>query len=245
MFLDQVIQPEWHPEWAIQDAQVPFRVICFPFAGGSAAAWSDLHKNMSETASVLPYELPGRGTRLKQPCETDRHNLVARIADDLHPFCKSHQRLVLMGHSMGATLAYEVGLALGGEIPLIVSGRAAPNLSIPLTDLSDEALIQRMRDLGGTSAEVLGCPELLDIFLPIMRADYQLITSQVELAQPYSGPVLALSGRDDHTVPTNKLAAWSRYCSNLQTAAFPGGHFFIQNQLDAVCNCIKNWLVNI
>ncbi|MEL6682918.1 MAG: alpha/beta fold hydrolase [Pseudomonadota bacterium] len=220
-------------------------MICFPFAGGSAGAWSDLHKNMSEMASVLPYEMPGRGTRFLQPCETDRNRLVARIADDLRPFCGGNQQLVLMGHSMGAVLAYEVGLKLGGNIPLIVSGRAAPGLSTRVTDLSDQALITRMRDFGGTSTEILECPEMLDVLLPIMRADYQLVTSQSDVMRPYIGPVLALGGRDDHTVPINKLAAWSRYCKDLQTAVFPGGHFFINRQLNATCDCMKNWLATI
>jgi surfactin synthase thioesterase subunit len=86
---------------------------------------------------------------------------------------------------------------------------------------------------------------MLDVLLPILRADYRLITSQVDVARPYIAPVLALSGREDHTVPVNKLAAWSRYCNDLQTAVFPGGHFFIQSQLNGICSCMKNWLATI
>ncbi|MFQ1700073.1 thioesterase II family protein [Loktanella agnita] len=237
------LRQDWLPSWAAMGTDNPTRIVCFPFAGGSAIAWTAWCDDPVLGAGFLPYELPGRGARFGQGCVTNRALLVDQIAEDLRPFCVDGQQLVLMGHSMGATLAYEVGLRLGGHLPLILSGRAAPGLGQPLPiDLSDAALTARLMRYGGTLAEILQCQELLDILLPTMRADYMLLQSQTITGQTYAGPVLVLGGADDDTVSQESLAAWDRYCPNMQVTCFPGGHFFVQTAMDAVKRRISDWL---
>lgn len=72
------------------------------------------------------------------------------------------RRIALFGHSMGATVAFEVTRLLEGQgvIPetLFASARRAPgshrNESVLQRD--DEGLIRELRDLAGTNTAVLG-----------------------------------------------------------------------------------------
>ena len=245
MLIDSDICPAWYPAW-VERCDSPLQIICFPYAGGSANGLADWSVALKGRATVLPYELPGHGARFCEDCRTDRAALVDEIANDLVKFGNREQRLVLMGHSMGATIAYEVGLALGGTLPLLLSGRAAPGYAKPLpSDLSDVTLTRRMTALGGTPTEIMRCQEMLDVLLPIMRADYKLLTSRDEMAKRYDGPVLAMGGDHDDAVPTDALEAWVLYCRSLQIATFPGGHFFFQTQFEDVVSRISKWLESL
>ncbi len=88
---------------------------------------------------------------------------------------------------------------------LVLSGRAAPSLprrtaaTRAVRDMDDAELVEEMRKLSGTADELLSSPELLSIFLPPMRADYQIVDDYVYRAgPPLSCPVAVLTGE---TIP--------------------------------------------
>ena len=91
--------------------------------------------------------------------------------------------------------------------------------------------------LGGTPQAVLDDAELMELLLPLLRADFKAI----ETWQASPGPllhtdVLVLGGEDDPETTPERMAAWQQVCdpSRLALHRLPGGHFFIHSCQDQV-----------
>jgi medium-chain acyl-[acyl-carrier-protein] hydrolase len=76
---------------------------------------------------------------------------------------------------------------------------------------------------------VLQNNELLDLLLPMIRADFELCeTYEYHPEAPLGCPLTIYGGIEDHEVERDRLAAWSEMTigpSNMRM--FPGGHFYI------------------
>jgi surfactin synthase thioesterase subunit len=223
-------------------------LVCFPHAGGSAAYWHRLSAVLTPQIEVSAVQYPGRHDRHREPAATDLHALADRIAEALG---RAERPRALLGHSMGASLAYEVAVRLaarghGRPAALIVSGRRAPSCSATDEDrLSDDAaLVAKVRSLGGTGAEVLGDPDMLELMLPVLRGDYRALARYT----PSRGtelrcPVLALAGDRDGEASVDEVDAWRRHTTGaFQLRVFEGGHFFLTAHMDAVAELVRGAL---
>ena len=82
------------------------RLICFHHAGGSSAAFRALTRALEPHIPVTAVNLPGRESRCREPRHRDVHACAAQLADELSPLL--NQPHVLLGHSMGAIIAYTI-----------------------------------------------------------------------------------------------------------------------------------------
>src|SRR5688572_20687685 len=82
------------------------RLVCLPYAGGGAAPFFRWRKELPEWLDVVPLALPGHDGRLHEQPRTDLCALAAELAADIEPV--TDVSYVLLGHSMGAWLAYEL-----------------------------------------------------------------------------------------------------------------------------------------
>jgi medium-chain acyl-[acyl-carrier-protein] hydrolase len=228
------------------------RLLCFPSAGSGTAAfrgWSDLLPLFVE---VVPVELPGRGRRATEPACRRMNDLVDDVFDQV--ISDTAADIALFGHSMGALVAFEVARELRrrrepAPIGLFVSSHRAPHLTtddlVPPSSLNDDALVALARSLGGTPDILFDEPDAVRYFLPILRADCELVDSyQLIDEDPLDIPLIAFGGNDDPTVSGNQLRAW-----NVHTAAefschtYSGGHFYYSNKLDEMLRAVSDVLV--
>ena len=155
---------------------------------------------------------------------------------------------------MGAIIAFELARALrrtAGPSPahLFVSGRRAPQESEPdppvhtLPDAAFVAEIRRRYD--GIPDAILQDRELMQLFLPTLRADLELIETYVyEPDQPdqpdrpegpLDCPLAVFGGQQDPRTSVASLDAWrSQTRGPFTLRMFPGGHFFVQASRPAV-----------
>ncbi|HEV2640020.1 MAG TPA: alpha/beta fold hydrolase [Actinocrinis sp.] len=218
-------------------------LYCFPFAGGTSAYYADWATLFTGPIELVPIQLPGRGPRMAEQPVTEAAEvcdaLAAVIAD-----CPTQP--LLFGHSMGAILAFEVARRLdpaargagSRAVPprparhLFVSGRPAPAIARPVQPVSAlprPELVRVLRDYGAAGEDILEHEELLDLLLPTIRADFQLIEGYRYLAgPPLSCRITAWCGDSDPDVSPEVMRGWGEQTSaGFEFSVRPGGHFFL------------------
>jgi medium-chain acyl-[acyl-carrier-protein] hydrolase len=210
------------------------RLICFPYAGGGAQAYRGWQEALPAAIGVYTAQLPGRGPRLSEPPIGDMNTLLDAFEPWLLPLLD--RPFALFGHSMGAVIACETvrRLVRRGLHPLglFVSARAAPGTQTRSThDLSEPEFLARLRLIGGTPDEVLLHPELMAMFLPMLRADFRLNDTHVPSAvAPFACPLTVFGGRDDPLVRIEDLEAWRKLAAGgFALKLFDGGHYYFRD----------------
>ncbi|MEV1065352.1 thioesterase domain-containing protein [Streptomyces sp. NPDC050263] len=214
------------------------RLLCFPHAGGTAHLFHGWPAHLPDDVELLAVRYPGRQDRLAERCIEDMTELADAVTDALTDTRAPYTDLplALFGHSMGSAVAYEVALRLEARglrpAQLLVSGRAAPHRALPpgVRDGDDEALLATVRGLGDHQTEVYDIPELRELLLPALRADYRLIeTYRPDRPLPLRTPVTAYTGRDDTSCPAPSVGAWAELTEPGRFAlrSFPGDHFYL------------------
>jgi medium-chain acyl-[acyl-carrier-protein] hydrolase len=193
-----------------------------------------------EVCAVQP---PGREGRLREAPFRRIEPLLEALLPALAP--KLDRPFAVYGHSMGAVVAFELVRALrrasaGAPRHLFVSGHVAPQLpepGPPLHPLSDAAFVAEIRNrYDGIPEAILRDPEYLQLFLPTMRADLELIeTYDYRPEAPLACPLVAYGGREDPRTSEADLDAWrTQTAGPFALRMFPGGHFFVQSARPAL-----------
>lgn len=223
------------------------RLVCFPHAGGSASFFFAFAKALAPSVEVLAVQYPGRQDRRHEPCVDD----LARLADEIAEIMPgwADRPPAFFGHSMGATLAFEVALRLGerpdavGPSRLFVSGRRAPGRhrteTVHLRD--DAGLIDELLLLNGTEPGVLLDDDVLRMVLPSLRADYRAIERHVvRPGARVDCPITVLVGDADPKVTVDEARAWREHTTvgSTDVSLFPGGHFYLNEHRQAVVDLI-------
>ncbi|WP_248796650.1 thioesterase II family protein [Pseudomonas sp. MWU13-2105] len=224
------------------------RLLCLPYSGASATFYQRWRRQLPQWLQVSPLELPGRGMRMNQPLQSDiqslARQLAAEIAGDLE------QPYAVFGHSLGGLLAFELvhvlrerGLPL--PLALFVSATAGPlrrDVSQYALAKTDEQLLERLRELKGTAEETLGNSDLMQLMLPILRADFLLCGSfNYGERAPLPLPIHVFGGKQD-SVRADELLDWQEETSvGFSLDMFDGHHFYLIDQQAALLRCLRRY----
>ncbi|MCX4851555.1 thioesterase II family protein [Streptomyces sp. NBC_00893] len=222
------------------------RLICLPHAGGSASGYFKLSAALAPSVEVWSVQYPGRHERRREQPLDDVRALARGVAQALRG--RLTEPYALFGHSMGALVAYELALLLEGEgngpATLIASGRRGPSTvrdeRVHLS--SDAEVAQELRGLSGTDPAFLQDPELFDMILPILRADYRAIETYTSTpGSAVKCPVSVLVGDSDPKTTIEEARAWSLHTTGeFDLRILPGGHFLMDECLSGVVNTISD-----
>jgi len=217
--------------------QAKLRLFCFPFAGGGGSFYRSWSQDLPAGVEVCPVQLPGRETRMRETAYTRIEPLISDVTNALLPWLD--KPYCLFGHSMGSLVVFELARRLAtahNSSPehVFVSGYNAPQLeykSALRSDLPENEFMAQLARMEGTPKEVLESPELMQLLLPVMRADcavcdFYTYSEQAALLCPIS----VYGGSEDHETPQQSLEAWrEQTASAFNCQLFQGGHFFLQS----------------
>ena len=225
--------------------QARVRLLCFPYAGGGASAFTSWAQRLPPTIEVCAVQLPGRENRLREPLFTQLAPLVTTLGDVLAPLLE--RPFALFGYSMGAIIAFELTRLLrrqGKPLPvhLFAAARNAPQVrdpAPPIHMLERDAFIQKLRDLNGTEV-VFQDQELQRLIIPILRADFAVNEAYTYTPEPpLDIPLSALGGTHDPKVSEASLAQWDiQTTKDFRLRMFPGDHFFINTAQAALLQAL-------
>lgn len=226
----------------------PVQLVCLPHAGGSASFFRPVAQALNPRVEVLAVQYPGRQDRHHEPMIDS----IGGLADHV---CRAvtgavDRPFALFGHSMGATLAFEVAVRLeeAGRVAerVFVSGRRAPSChrDEQVHRRDDAGIIAELRRLSGTDQRVFGDDELMRMVLPAVRNDYRAAETYVcATDHRLRSPVTALTGDDDPKASHDEVRAWSDHTQGpFEMERYPGGHFFLVDHAPDVIRLIRERL---
>jgi len=223
----------WFPQRvALNSAKI--RLVCLPYAGGGSAIFNNWQRLLGDRIEVCAVQLPGRASRSREMPYRTLEPLAAELAKVLSGLCDLPA--ALFGHSLGALIAFAVARELEKTsrvqlVRLLVSGRRAPHCprrDEPVTGLSDEQFIDRLRLINGTPEAILSDQDFMNAALPMLRADFELNDRYTFIQGKLRVPLSVFGSTQDREINADDLAAWrditEAACNVLM---FPGDHFFI------------------
>lgn len=211
-------------------------LVCLPHAGGSASFFRSWLAHLPDDIDLLAVQYPGREERFNEPRIACLATLAGHIAQAL--LALPAKTLLLFGHSMGAALAYEVGLRLEmagrGAAHVFVSAHPPPQRQ-PFSNLhrqDDAALIADILRQDAGAAGLWDDPQVRALFLPTLRSDYQAIeTWRPERLQPLTAPIDVLLALEDKEVSHDQAQAWAELTRHTpDISLFEGNHFYLKQQ---------------
>jgi surfactin synthase thioesterase subunit len=225
----------------------------FPCAGGSASSYQDWTADLPSFLGAFAIQLPGRANRfLEEPLKT-LPPICEALCDELEQFAALP--VAFFGHSLGALIAFEVCRELRRRkqilpVHLFVAGRAAPQILArkqPIRDLPDAEFLGELNRMGGIPPEIQENTELMDLLIPILKADITLHERYSLVPEPrLACPVTAFGGANDVDVTLDDVRGWKE-----QTEAdfffheVEGGHFFVNAERKKLIQIIAARLAGV
>lgn len=225
-------------------------LFCFPYAGGSALIYKDWQTYLGKSVVVKPFELAGRGRRVIESNYDSLDEAVEDILESLeHEFQKGSYSL--FGHSMGSIIVFRLLHVIRlKKLPrpkhVFLSGSKPPHLKVKSKNdhlLPHDEFIDVLKEYGGTPDEFFENKELMDFFLPRLRDDFRLATSEIlneTTKEPLDVNITVLLGDSEDDYSQDDAAEWSIYTNKKCIIhTIPGTHFFINENPHDVISLVK------
>ena len=224
--------------WLLRSAPATgqrLRLFCLPHAGGNATAFRGWTRLAKAGIEVCVVQYPGHGHRIREPLLQDFDTLLRQTGEALA--AEMDVPFAFFGHSLGALLAFELARqrnAQGEAEPqvLIVSGHNGPLWPRSFDEawkLEDDELVDMLRRMQYTPEALLANRELMDLMLPVLRADLAVYDGYAcRPGPPLRCPLCVFGGRDDPHTDAAGLEAWRRHAAGIfDIRWFPGDHFYL------------------
>lgn len=229
------------------------KLFCIAYAGGSAAAYSLWNKCLSSDIELIPIELAGRGKRASESF----YKTLEEAADDVYSILIKNiegSDYALYGHSMGSWIAFEVLERLKRNhdkqpVTVFFSANTPPHLEPDeekISDLNDDDFSNRIIAMGDTPKEIL-TGDMRNFFLPILRADYNLVETYIHRNRniSFDCDIHVLYGKRDH-IDKNSLIEWKKYTNkDFHIKGFDGGHMFFRDNFYETTDYINQTVAHI
>ena len=231
------------------------KLFCFPYAGGSAIMYAKWHTYIRSGIEIVPIELAARGTRMDEAVYKTFNEIIEDVLSQIIDVIRSSE-YALFGHSLGGKIAYELARKINEKgLPnpkhVFFSGRGAPYVAgkneKKYSKMSDEEFREEILELGGTPPELFKSPDLLEVFMPILRNDFNLAESELngKILAPFPFDISIFLGKEED-LTSDQIAGWKNFTTgNCAIYFFNGGHFFINDETEAIVQIVDKTIYGL
>jgi surfactin synthase thioesterase subunit len=129
------------------------------------------------------------------------------------------------------------------------SGRGAPNSKRADKEmyhlLDDDRFRSKVMELGGTPPEFFEYPELVELFLPLLRNDFRMAETDIrgEKVAPLQNDISVFMGKEAD-LTAEECDSW-KFCGAGRCTIyyFNKGHFFLHDETEQIAGIINNILL--
>lgn len=223
-------------------------LFCLPYAGGSQVIYYKWKKHLSKSITLYPIELKGRGSRINENLYSNVFEAVEDILNEVKSKIQDDD-YAIFGHSMGSILAYELyheikKRNLKEPNHMFFSGQKPPSIARDpekISELCDNDFIKKVIDLGGTPNEILEDKDILKLFIPILKADFKILeTYEYNYDNNKIDCNISIFNGKKDNIKIHELIEWTEFTNkNCKFYEFNGGHFFINDETQAIIDIIN------
>lgn len=229
------------------------KLFCFPYAGGSSVIFNKWKQYIDTKIDLIPVELAGRGKRIHEPLYGDVSDVINDVYEIISKMING-STYALFGHSMGAMISYQLCQKLRKNeytppMHVFISGRGAPHIKRSEKKyhlLEEDEFKKEVFNLGGTPPEFFELPELLDLFLPLLKNDFRLAETEISNGEilPLDSNISVFLGKNED-LTIEQCDGWKKHTNKLCSIYyFEGGHFFLQEETEKIVRLINSILLN-
>lgn len=222
------------------------RVFCFSYAGGGASVFRNWQDYFGEGIGIYPIQLPGRENLISEKPIDDIKELLKELSNELYQY--KDVDCIFFGHSLGGRIAYAAASQMQKNMhikSLIISASPAPNCIVKkVSALNEKEFIDELVRLEGTPKEIIENKEIINLFMPMLRADYKLDDSVDYTAfDKVKCKIWGIYGRKDKEVDESEVRMWKDFTyDSFEIKSIDGGHFFIREERDSLLKYMKQIL---
>jgi len=210
------------------------RLVCFPHAGGAASVFHGWVDRMPRSVELVAVQYAGRQDRRDEEPVADLETMASLVVADIEPLFD--RPVAFFGHSLGATIAFEVARKLQPRFPtpitrLVVSARKPPGECGPggYDFRRDEDIRRYLGRVGGRATMVMENEELWQITVPALRSDL-LMSDRYSYADgaPLTCPITVVAAEDDYGCGIAEMRSWAAHTIGaVDEHVVPGDHFYL------------------
>jgi medium-chain acyl-[acyl-carrier-protein] hydrolase len=227
------------------------RLFVVPHAGAGIGSALRLAAALPDDIDVIPFRLPGRESRFREPPVTSSSVLVDELADIVRD--SGQGKVWILGTCSGAFVAMALTQALvergrpaDGTILL---GPPVGEITGPARALEDvsSAALWRQLESTGIPAQIAVDPELRALFEPVLRADLMVARELWSCSQKVPATAtFAVRGADDAVVDAAQFTSWAARVG-VTALTTPGSHLLLDGgaeQIGAIARVVAGLMAS-
>ena len=212
------------------------KLICFPCAGGNAKSFEKLSRGIH--CFVIGAEYSGHWSRYEEPLYHSMEDCIQHQMQELREKVGLQDEIFLLGHSMGALIAFELGknlLNAGYNVKELYLLACMPPDEINDTDFNfqdDEEIKLFLKRINQMPDSVLNSDFFRENLLPSIRNDLRILKNFIgaySSREAIDCNIVCMCAVQDPLA--NEMCGWQRYSQKkIKEYYYPGNHFFFHEK---------------
>lgn len=225
-------------------------LICLPFVGAYWAAFTPVTRNLKGDFTILSVTPPGHAGDTN-PALDSIEDMADLYLQALEPYL--NKQLIFLGYSLGGLVTHCMLRKLKEQnrkimATVVIAASVPPHLiqeAQEITGMNNDQIIKFFHSIGGIPDVLLQERELLERFIPVIKADYKAFETYRAEIEKFDHPAFLLYGKRDNFISYQKFTQWETYFENTPVIHhLEGGHLFIRDSADQLTEIVQE-IVNI